>query len=142
VKFWHKNLQDLTQSEWESLCDGCGLCCMHKFEDEDTAEMLTTDIACRLFDADQCCCNDYKNRLLKVADCLNIRSFKAEHYRWLPATCAYRLRFEEKPLLPWHPLLSGDAESVHQTGISMRGCCVSEKDVPEEAWTDHIQESE
>jgi hypothetical protein len=140
VNFWDKDLQDLSQSEWEMLCDGCGQCCMHKFEDEDTGEMLSTDIACCLFDADECACSDYAQRLLKVSDCLNIRNFKTEHYRWLPETCAYRLRFEKKPLFAWHPLLSGDAESVHQAGISMRRRCVSENDVPENAWLDHIQE--
>jgi len=141
IKFWEKPLQELNQSEWELLCDGCGRCCMHKFEDEDTAEVLNTNIACRLFDANQCCCSDYDNRLLKVADCLNIRGFKAEHYRWLPETCAYRLRFEDKPLFQWHPLISGDAVSVHEAGISMRQRCISEKDVPEEAWVEYIQES-
>jgi len=113
---------------------------MHKFEDEDTREILSTDIACRLFDADKCACSDYKNRLLKVVDCLNIRNFTEEHYRWLPTTCAYRLRFEKKPLFAWHPLLSGDTESVHRMGISVFGRCISENDVPEGAWVDHIQE--
>lgn len=138
--FWQKPLHALSDTEWEKLCDGCGQCCMHKFEDEDTAEILSTDIACRLFDTEGCRCSDYTHRLLKVADCLNIRSFTEEHYRWLPKTCAYRLRFEGKPLLAWHPLISGDAESVHQVGISMRGCCISEENVPEDEWTDHIQE--
>lgn len=141
MAFWYKPLQDLSQLEWEKLCDGCGQCCMHKFEDEDTGEILSTDIACRLFDGDRCRCRDYDKRLLEVSDCLNIRSFKAEHYRWLPKTCAYRLRFENKALLPWHPLLSGEAESVHQAGVSIRGRCISEIDVPEEAWVDHIQDS-
>ena len=140
MTFWEKDLQDLTQPEWEMLCDGCGQCCMHKFEDEDTAEILRTDVACRLFDLEKCACSDYASRLLKVVDCLNIRSFTEEHYRWLPETCAYRLRFEKKPLLAWHPLLSGDAKSVHQAGVSMRQRCVSENDVPEDEWVDHIQE--
>jgi len=98
-------------------------------------------IACRLFDVNQCCCSDYKKRLLKVSDCLDIRSFETEHYRWLPKTCAYRLRFEGKPLLAWHPLISGDVESVQQAGVSMRGRCISENDVPEDEWTNHIQET-
>jgi len=140
MKFWEKDLQDLSVPEWEMLCDSCGQCCMHKFEDEDTSEILNTDIACRLFDLEKCQCSDYANRLLKVVDCLNIRSFTAQHYRWLPATCAYRLRFEDKPLYAWHPLLSGRAESVHEAGISMRSCCVSENDVPEDEWVNHIQD--
>ena len=141
LKFWEQPLQALTQAEWEMLCDGCGQCCMHKFEDEDTAEILRTDVACHLFDSEKCCCSDYANRLLKVVDCLNIRGFKAEYYRWLPETCAYRLRFEKKPLFAWHPLLSGDAESVHQAGVSMRQCCISENEVPEDEWVDYIHES-
>ncbi|MDQ6955146.1 MAG: YcgN family cysteine cluster protein [Mariprofundaceae bacterium] len=140
MDFSDQPLQSLNQSEWESLCDGCGQCCMHKFEDEDTLEILTTDIACRLFDADRCCCKDYQQRLQKVSGCLDIRHFKPEHYVWLPEACAYRLRFEGKPLLPWHPLISGDRLSVHKAGISMRQRCVSEDDVPEEHWPDHIQE--
>jgi len=112
---------------------------MHKFEDEDTGEILPTNIACRLFDADRCQCSDYAERLLKVVDCLNIRSFKAEQYAWLPKTCAYRLRFENKPLPTWHPLLSGDQDSVHAAGASMRHQCVSELTVPEEKWPEHIQ---
>jgi len=140
MKFWEKDLQDLSVPEWEMLCDSCGQCCMHKFEDEDTSEILNTDIACRLFDLEKCQCSDYANRLLKVVDCLNIRSFTAQHYRWLPATCAYRLRFEDKPLYAWHPLLSGRAESVHEAEISMRSCCVSENDVPEDEWVNHIQD--
>jgi len=141
MRFWEKALHDLTQLEWEQLCDGCGRCCMHKFEDEDTAEMLHTDIACRLFDMETCKCGDYANRLLKVLDCLDIRSFTEEHYHWLPETCAYRLRFEGKPLFAWHPLLSRSAESVHKAGVSMRGCCVSEMHVPEDEWPDHIQDT-
>jgi len=140
LEFWEKPLHTLNDKEWEKLCDGCGQCCMHKFEDEDTAEILSTNIACRLFDMKKCCCSDYENRLLKVVDCLNIRNFEAVHYRWLPNTCAYRLRFEDKPLLAWHPLLSGDAKSVHRAGVSMWQRCVSENNVAEENWVDHIQE--
>jgi len=137
VKFWQKPLQSLNKDEWEKLCDGCGRCCMQKFEDEDTAEMLHTRIACRLFDDDRCACSDYEHRSLRVRECLDMRKFQVEHYAWLPETCAYRLRFEDKPLFAWHPLLSGDAESVHKAGISMRGKTVSEDDVPEEDWLDY-----
>ena len=142
IPFWKKPLASLNQSEWEQLCDGCGRCCMHKFEDEDTAEILHTRVACRLFDLKTCQCSDYANRLFKVPDCLNMQNFKAEHYAWLPGTCAYRLRFENKPLLAWHPLISGDKESVHQAGISVRNQCVSENDVPEDEWLDYIVGSE
>lgn len=137
IKFWQQPLNTLTQSEWEQLCDGCGQCCMQKFEDEDTGEILHTRIACRLFDDDTCVCSDYKHRLLRVPECLDMRTFQAEHYAWLPETCAYRLRFEGKSLLPWHPLISGTQESVHQAAISMRGQTVSEDDVPEKEWLDY-----
>jgi len=136
--FWQQPLSSLTDEEWEKLCDGCGRCCMQKFEDEDTGEILHTRVACRLFDDARCACNDYHQRLLKVSECLDIRTFQPEHYAWLPETCAYRLRFENKALLPWHPLLTGDAESVHQAGISMRHQSVSEDDVPEEDWLNYV----
>jgi len=137
VKFWQQPLQSLNKDEWEQLCDGCGGCCMQKFEDEDTGEILHTRIACRLFDDGRCACSDYKKRLLRVPECLDMRTFEAEHFAWLPETCAYRLRFEDKPLFAWHPLISGDAESVYEAGISMRHKSVSEDNVPEEDWLDY-----
>ncbi len=138
MTFWQRPLNTLNQQEWEQLCDGCGRCCMQKFEDEDTGALLHTRIACRLFDTQRCACSDYQHRLLRVPECLNMRHFQAEHFTWLPKTCAYRLRFEGKPLHPWHPLISGNPESVHQAGISMRGISISEDDVPEEEWLEHV----
>ncbi|MDQ6991535.1 MAG: YcgN family cysteine cluster protein [Mariprofundaceae bacterium] len=138
MNFWEKPLNTLTQPEWEKLCDGCGRCCMQKFEDEDTGEILHTHIACRLFDANRCACSDYSHRLLRVPECLNMRHFEAEHFQWLPKTCAYRLRFEGKALLAWHPLLSGSQEQMHELGISMRNKSISEDDVDEEQWVDYI----
>ncbi|MDQ6971976.1 MAG: YcgN family cysteine cluster protein, partial [Mariprofundaceae bacterium] len=111
MNFWNRPLSELSDDEWEQLCDGCALCCMHKFEDEDTGEMLFTDVACRLLDCGSCRCTDYAQRKQKVPECMVIRDFSDEQYRWLPSSCAYRLRFEGKPLPEWHPLLSGDAES-------------------------------
>jgi len=137
MKFWQRPLNTLNNQEWEQLCDGCGRCCMQKFEDEDTGEILHTRIACRLFDTQTCGCSDYNHRFLRVPECLNMRHFQAEHFAWLPETCAYRLRFEGKPLYPWHPLLSGNPESVHRIGISVRGISISEDDVPEEEWLDY-----
>ncbi|MDX8396878.1 MAG: rhodanese-related sulfurtransferase [Mariprofundaceae bacterium] len=140
MNFWDKPLDDLNDSEWEQLCDRCGQCCLHKFEDEDSGELLLTDISCRLFDAEKCACNDYDQRLVKVEGCLNIRGFSEAQYRWLPQTCAYRLRFEGKELEAWHPLISGDVKSVHQAGISIRHQCISEQEVPESEWIEHIKD--
>lgn len=128
----------MNHEEWESICDGCGLCCMHKFEDEDTGEILYTNIACKLFDGETCRCTDYENRLTRIPECMNIRTMDAEQYKWLPPTCGYRLLHEGKELFEWHPLVSGDANSVHEAGISLQGCCASEEEVPEEDWPDHI----
>jgi uncharacterized cysteine cluster protein YcgN (CxxCxxCC family) len=142
LKFWEKPLAELNTQEWEQLCDGCGQCCMHKLEDTDTGELLHTRVACRLFDAASCQCSDYANRLQKVSYCLHIRDLEAEYYHWLPPTCAYRLRMENKPLFAWHPLLSGNRDSVHDAGISMRGRCVSECDVPEDRWVEYAQDGD
>lgn len=120
--FWNeKSLAELSEDEWESLCDGCGRCCVWKFEDEDSAEVLYTDIHCTLFDETACRCRDYAHRTIAVPDCLHIRNMEPHQYGWLPSTCAYRLRYEGKPLFDWHPLISGDPETVHSAGISVRG---------------------
>jgi len=119
--FWkNKTLTEMSDAEWESLCDGCGQCCMWKFEDEDSGEILYTDIRCELFNDANCRCSDYLNRFSKVPDCMGIRTLQAEHYAWLPTTCAYRLLHEDKPLFDWHPLISGNPASVHQAGISLQ----------------------
>ena len=131
-------LHTLSDDEWERLCDGCGRCCMHKFEDADTGDMLYTRVACRLFDDASCRCRDYGERSLKVPDCLNLRSLSVDQMRWLPPTCAYRLRAEGRPLPAWHPLVSGHSDSVHAAGMSMRGRSIPEHAVPEARWPDHI----
>jgi len=119
--FWkQKTLTELSDAEWESLCDGCGHCCMLKFEDEDSGEILYTDIRCELFDDATCRCNDYRHRCSKVPDCMDIRSMEDKYFSWLPTSCAYRLLHEGNPLLNWHPLISGDPASVHQAGISVQ----------------------
>lgn len=132
-----KPLESLSDEEWERLCDGCGLCCMHKFEDADTGDMLYTRVACRQFDGASCRCRDYARRQ-QVAACLQIRGMSAAEMRWLPASCAYRLRAEGRPLPDWHPLVSGDPRSVHAAGISMQGWSVPEQAVPEADWPEHI----
>jgi len=113
------DLAALDDAQWEALCDGCGRCCLCKFEDEDSGEMLYTDIVCAQFDVTSCRCRSYDDRRLVVADCLDIRQFTDAQFRWLPATCAYRLAHEGEPLPAWHPWLSRDANSVHRAGIAL-----------------------
>lgn len=133
-QFWkRKSLAEMTPDEWESLCDGCGLCCMHKVQDEDSDDVFYTDVACRLFDIDTCRCTDYANRAQQVADCLVLTPDEKDAYEWLPGSCAYRRLADGLDLPGWHPLLTGRPESVHEAGISMQGKAVSEKDADE--WT-------
>jgi len=128
MNWWEKPLDALSAAEWEALCDGCGRCCMHRFEDEDTGELTATNVACRLLDVAQCRCTDYARRFERVPDCLNVRDLAPDEYRWLPETCAYRLRFEGRPLPEWHPWVAGNDRAMIEAGISMRGCCISETD--------------
>ena len=127
--FWErKRLDQMTREEWESLCDGCGKCCLMKMEDEDTGEVIPTNIACRLLDLKSCRCGDYRHRRAHVPDCVRLTAATVERFAWLPTTCAYRLLAEGAPLPDWHPLLTGDPNSVHKAGISVRGWTVSETD--------------
>lgn len=128
--FWKtKSLQAMSRAEWESLCDGCGRCCLVKLEDEDTGEIHFTDVACKLLDGHSCRCKDYKNRRSIVSDCIKLNARNVGELNWLPETCAYRLLDEGKDLAWWHPLVSGDPETVVKAGVSMRGRTVSEADV-------------
>ncbi len=125
-RFWEsKALSDMNKAEWEALCDGCGKCCLHKLEDEDSGEIVYTDIACELLDCDSCQCGNYSQRKQIVPDCLSLSPETIEDYPWLPSTCAYRMLSEGRPLEPWHPLLSGRTESVHEAGMSVSGRVLS-----------------
>ena len=139
-RFWDLPLGDLTAPEWEALCDGCGKCCLNKLEDEDTGEVVFTRIACRLFDDESCRCAQYDIRLQFVPECIVLtKETIADVAYFMPASCAYRLRHEGKPLPDWHPLVSGDPESVHR-GHSVRGRTVPEFEVHEEEWEGYVIE--
>jgi uncharacterized cysteine cluster protein YcgN (CxxCxxCC family) len=139
IPFWQrKRLDEMTAREWESLCDGCGKCCLAKLEDEDTGEVYYTDVACRYMDEDHCGCTVYSERKKKVPECTVLTPENIGDFHWLPYTCAYRTLAEGRPLADWHPLRSGDPETVHQAGVSVRNRFVSEDRVPEEDWEEHI----
>ena len=128
-RFWEtKPLASLDRAQWEALCDGCGKCCLHKLEDEDSGELYNTNVACRLLDRRQGRCSDYKHRHAYVSECVRLSARNVGDIEWLPSTCAYRLRDEGKPLPEWHYLVSGDPEAVHRAGESTRGWTISEAD--------------
>ena len=125
--FWkQKTLAEMNKDEWESLCDGCGLCCMVKLQDEDTNEVFITNVGCRYLDVKTCRCKDYENRHRNVKDCIELTPKKVETLDWLPETCAYRLIDEGKDLFDWHYLISQDKQTVHKAGISKKGMIIPE----------------
>jgi uncharacterized protein len=137
-RFWEDTpLEQLDRAQWEALCDGCGKCCLHKLEDEDTGELVATNVACRLLDRDTARCSDYRNRRAFVPDCVRLTARAVlAGIAWLPATCAYRLRGEGLPLPGWHHLVCGDPDAVHRAGESVRGWTVSETDAGD--WEHHL----
>ena len=136
-EFWkHKTLAEMSAAEWESLCDGCGKCCLHKLEDEDNGDLHYTNVACRLLDLNTARCRRYPDRQRWVPDCIQLSIDNIEQFGWLPSTCAYRLLAEGEDLPDWHPLVSGDRQSVHRAGVSIRGWTISEDDADD--LEDHV----
>jgi uncharacterized protein len=134
--FWRrKTLAEMTPAEWESLCDGCGLCCVIRLEDDETGEVTPTRVSCRLLDARTCRCTDYADRHRTVPDCIKLTPGNIRDLPWMPRSCAYRRLYEGKDLPSWHPLVTGDPESVHRAGVSVRGQTINEMclDDPDDA---------
>lgn len=139
MPFWEdKSLAEMSPTEWEALCDGCGRCCLLKLEDEETGEIMTSDVHCRLLNTDDCRCTDYANRKAKVPDCIKLTPDNVLELSWIPVTCAYRRLAEGKELAWWHPLVSGDPETVVAVGVSVRGRTVNEDDVKPGDWENHV----
>ena len=135
-RFWEQlSLDEMSADQWEALCDGCGRCCLQLLEDEDSGRLMRTRIACHLLDEDTCQCTDYANRTERVSGCLQITpETMGDIYPWMPPTCAYKLLHDGKPLEKWHPLVSGNKQSVFDAGIAVKGWSVSERFVPVSDW--------
>ena len=128
--YWRsKSLEEMTHAEWEALCDGCGKCCMIRLQDEDGGTVEDTNVACRLFDGESCRCTDYAHRCTRVPDCVRLTPDTLASLDWMPRTCAYRLIHEGYDLPPWHPLVSGRQDSIHEAGMSVRGRTISELEI-------------
>ena len=139
--FWKtKTLRQMSSSEWEALCDGCGKCCLIKLIDDLTDDLHYTTVACKLLDCDSCRCGDYNNRKKLVEDCVILSPRLVEELHWMPSTCAYRLIYEGKDLYWWHPLVSGNPNTVHEAGISVRGRAISEREVKDAELPNYINE--
>jgi uncharacterized cysteine cluster protein YcgN (CxxCxxCC family) len=139
MSFWKiKKLAEMTSEEWESLCDGCGKCCLHKLEDEDSGKIAFTNVACKLINLNTCQCTHYNDRTRLVMQCLDLKQYNFAQYNWLPSTCAYRLLNEGKELPAWHPLLSGNTASVKRAGVSISSYAIRESDSGK--LEDHIME--
>jgi uncharacterized cysteine cluster protein YcgN (CxxCxxCC family) len=139
TEWWNSTpLQALDDAQWEALCDGCARCCLHKLADEENGEVYYTRVHCRQLDADSCRCSDYAARSVLVPDCIKLTRENTADLDWLPETCAYRLRAHGEPLPAWHPLVSGDPESVHRAGVSIRGRAISDEYVHPDGYDEHI----
>lgn len=138
-KFWlDKTLGELNHDEWESLCDGCGQCCLIKLEDEDNGKVYRTNVSCQLLDLDSCRCKDYANRFEKVPECVQVSLDRADQFEWMPSSCAYKLLYEGKPLFDWHPLISHN--SAQEIPVSVKDMAISEEYIHPSQFEDHISE--
>ncbi|MEH6757123.1 MAG: YcgN family cysteine cluster protein [Parasphingorhabdus sp.] len=126
MPFWEMPLEKLDRAQWEALCDGCGKCCLLKAEDEDDGQIYMTNIACKLLDTQSGQCSDYRRRRYFVPDCVRLTRDKLDQFTWLPDSCAYKMRARDLPLPEWHYLVSGDRETIHETGNSIRGKVITE----------------
>lgn len=137
--FWKtRTLDEMNDAEWESLCDGCARCCLHKLEDADTGEVLYTRVVCRFLDEASCRCTDYAHRGSLMPGCVRLTPARVRSFTWLPKTCAYRRLHEGRGLADWHPLVSGDPDSVHAAGISVRGRVLSDAWVHPDGRAEHV----
>lgn len=126
TRFWEQPLETLDRAQWEALCDGCGKCCLLKAEDEDDGQVYMTNIACKLLDVQSARCSDYRRRRYYVPDCVRLTRSKLDQFAWLPDSCAYKMRARDLPLPEWHYLVSGDRETIHETGNSIRSKVITE----------------
>jgi uncharacterized protein len=139
MAFWEeKSLSDMTAEEWEALCDGCGRCCLMKLEDEDTGEIFASDVHCRLLYGETCRCTDYERRHARVPDCIRLTPENVGTIDWIPKTCAYRRLAEGRGLAWWHPLVSGDPETVVMAGVSVRGRTIAEDKIKPGEWESRV----
>ena len=141
-RFWETiPMSKMTSEEWEALCDGCGKCCLNKIEEEDSGDVYLTRVACRLLDDQSCQCSQYETRKSIVPECIMLTPTTLDkHMYWMPQTCAYRLLHKNLPLPEWHPLKTGDPQSVHKAGVSVQGMTVSELTVDDDDWESHLIE--
>ncbi|MDH3355811.1 MAG: YcgN family cysteine cluster protein [Chromatiales bacterium] len=131
--FWERPLEELNRDEWEQLCDGCARCCLIQLEDEESQEIITTSVACQYLERESCSCSVYLERRKLVPECWQVTVENISQLHWMPMTCAYRLRAEGRPLPDWHPLISGDPNSVHEAGISVKHLATLESELPQDA---------
>lgn len=140
--FWEaKSLHQMSKQEWESLCDGCGHCCLIKLEDEDTDEIFVTNVACRLLKIKTCRCRDYEHRVERVASCLVLGPAKPEYFKYLPETCAYRCLAEGRSIPDWHPLISQQTDAACSAGVSVQAYAVSEEYIHPDQLSEHVIEN-